>query len=45
MEFQHAVISRALFEPADRIAECLGGVEAADANPAFSECFPHSRDI
>ena len=45
MEFQHAVIGRALFEPAARIAECLGGVEAADANPAFSECFPHSRDI
>ena len=45
MEFQNAVIGRALFEPAARIAECLGRVEAAYANPACSECFPHSRNI
>jgi hypothetical protein len=34
-----------LFEAAVRIAECLGGVETANANPAFSEGFPHPRNI
>ena len=45
MEFQNAVIGRALFEPAARIAECLGGVEASNANSAFGESLPYSRNI